>query len=34
MRKNTPIHRLISAKQNGEWIVDKNPIERYFKSYI
>ncbi len=26
-KKNTPICRLTSAKQNGEWIVDKNPIK-------
>jgi hypothetical protein len=25
-RKNTSIYRLTSVKQNGEWIVDINPI--------
>ena len=25
-KKNTPIYRVTAVKQNGEWIVDKNPI--------
>ena len=25
-KKNTPIYRVTSAKQNGEWIVDQNSI--------
>ncbi len=26
-QKNTPIYRLTSAEQNGEWIVDTNPYK-------
>jgi hypothetical protein len=34
LNENQNDYRLTSAKQNDEWIVDKNPIERWIKSYI